>query len=176
MLVKLHNPEFANEKISVGKTTYVVDGQGEVVVDPDDATVLVEAGGYKKIGEVEEDEYVRLPASADEFLVTCRRLGLCGADLRGMADFLDSHHQADVVPEEPVDVPPELPSEEPSLKLGDGEPDEVLDPLEPRAEDSDTEGKNKKQLLNMAVALGVDVNRKWGRDKIAGAIQEHTRS
>jgi hypothetical protein len=178
MLIKLINRQFANQKISVNRSTYVVDGQGEVVVDPDDAKVLVECGGYKKVAEVEPDQYIRLPASADEFLVTCRRLNLDGADLRQMADFLDSHGQLDTLPAE-GDLPPELPPDEPapdpepSLQLADGETDEDLDPLEPIGE---TEGKSKKDLLNMAIALGLPVERKWSRSKIADAIQEHTRS
>jgi len=118
VLVRIKNESFAKDVIAANQNRYSVDGKGEAVVEPVDAEVFY-ASGFVKIGEVDPKEHIRMPETPEEFLDSCQRLGITGADLRRMADFLDATNN--------MGPPEESREPEPLVIIGETEPaEEVL--------------------------------------------------
>ena len=195
MLVRIKNESFAKDVIAANQNRYSVDGKGEAVVEPVDAEVFY-ASGFVKIGEVDPKEHIRMPETPAEFLDSCKRLGITGADLRRMADFLDATNN--------MGPPEESREPEPLVIVGEPEPleevpiltaetvpspmdaapaiQETTEPAEPEPDPDqhvvvkavkkpELEKLNRLSLMKRAKDMGLDVDGRWGKSRLIAAIR-----
>lgn len=195
MLVRIKNESFAKDVIAANQNRYSVDGKGEAVVEPVDAEVFY-ASGFVKIGEVDPKEHIRMPETPEEFLDSCQRLGITGADLRRMADFLDATNN--------MGPPEESREPEPLVIVGEPEPleevpiltaetvpspmdaapaiQETTEPAEPEPDPDqhvvvkavkkpELEKLNRLSLMKRAKDMGLDVDGRWGKSRLIAAIR-----
>jgi hypothetical protein len=200
LLTKVKNSSMKNDLIGVGQRSYETDGRGCCSVYPQDVSALV-ACGFTVIGQVDKKKkaVVRLPESKEEFMDLAMATGLTADDLRAMADLLDPPAPVEVEetlpvmryiapppPEQMITVPPDEPEAEAetTVKPEAGPVEEIaalpkLAGADEGDSDSDEEeeisvslASTKRQLLDVAIKLGLNVKPAMRKGQIYDAIMQ----